>query len=72
VAIHLVDNVLPTDAETRPHAVATVDWDGEEDGDLAFRVGDILLLAARKNDNWLEGTNRSSVYFRAPSNTRIR
>ncbi|XP_065845731.1 SH3 domain-containing protein 19-like [Oscarella lobularis] len=43
-----------SDPTAGPHCIGTFDFDGQE-GELSFKVGDVIVLTERVNDEWLVG-----------------
>ncbi|KAF8984254.1 ESCRT-0 subunit protein hse1 [Haplosporangium bisporale] len=59
-------STFSTDSEIRnlqviARAQAMFDFAGEDEGDLAFKVGDIINVIAYLNDDWWRGTLRKDV-----------
>ena len=49
---------------SKPHCKALYDFEAENEGELTFEEGDLIVLTGRIDDNWLEGEVRGKAgYF---------
>ncbi|KNC84703.1 hypothetical protein SARC_03078 [Sphaeroforma arctica JP610] len=46
--------------ETRPHAIALFDYEGDTPDDLSFTEGDTIILTAFIDEDWFEGENEKT------------